>query len=84
MPDLGDELRKACRVSSASITTREAGVLTDVIRVELVYAHKHAGRGSAQTPRHDGSQRRELARVEVVHAARVELGEVRSAYTNFP
>ena len=67
----------------STLSGKQIKLLTNVIRVELVYAHKHAGRRGAQTPRHDRPQRRKLARVEVIHAARVELGEVRSAHTNF-
>ena len=59
-------------------------IRTDIIRVEVIHSNKDTDGSGAQRPGRNGPNDRELARVEVVHAARVELGEVRSAYTNFP
>ena len=59
-------------------------VRTDVVGVELVNTDEHADGRRTESPFGEGAEEGELARVEVVHAARVKLGGIYSAYTNFP
>jgi hypothetical protein len=51
----------------------KSGVRTDVVRIELVDAHKHGTSRSTQEPRESRAELGELTRVEVVHDKSIEL-----------